>query len=219
MIQNFEHIIWDWNGTLLNDTALCLNIINGILKSKNIKTLTVDDYRLIFDFPVKNYYEKAGFNFTQYSFEEVGKQWMDEYEIRKGETVLFQGTEDVLDYISSLGIGQSVLSAYSLHTLIEIINDHGLSKYFKYVTGLDHIYATSKLEIGKDLIKKINVPLQKIVLIGDTLHDHDVAGDLGIKCILIANGHQSRERLLQSGDPVLNDIRELITVPSHPLII
>jgi phosphoglycolate phosphatase len=211
MIQNFEHIIWDWNGTLLNDTVLSLNIINELLTSKNLKTLSLEEYRLIFDFPVKNYYEKAGFNFNEYSFQEVGKQWMDEYEIRKGETDLFEGTKDVLDYISSLGIGQSILSAYSLETLIEMINDHGLTKYFKHITGLDHIYATGKLVIGRELIKKIDVPLQKIVLIGDTLHDHDVADDLGIKCILIANGHQSRERLLQSGDPVLNDMRELIT--------
>jgi phosphoglycolate phosphatase len=213
MIQNFKHIIWDWNGTLLNDTALCHNIINGVLKSKNLKSLSLEDYRLIFDFPVKNYYEKAGFNFTEYSFEEVGKQWMDEYEIRKGETVLFEGTKDVLDYISFLGLSQSILSAYSLDTLIEIINDHGLTKYFLHITGLDHIYATSKLEIGKELIKKIDAPLQKIVLIGDTIHDHEVASELGIQCILIANGHQSRERLLLSGFPVLNDIRELITMP------
>ena len=214
MIQNFEHIIWDWNGTLLNDTSLCLNIINGLLKSKNIKTLSLEDYRLIFDFPVKKYYAKAGFNFKEYSFEEVGKQWMDEYEIRKGETFLFEGTKDVLDYISSLGIGQSVLSAYSLHTLIEIISKHGLTKYFQNITGLDHIYATGKLDIGRELIKKINAPLKKIVLIGDTIHDHEVAAELGIQCILIANGHQSRARLISSGFPVLNDIRELIANPS-----
>jgi phosphoglycolate phosphatase len=211
MLQNFEHIIWDWNGTLLNDTDLSLNLINALLKSKNIKTLSLEDYRFIFDFPVKKYYAKAGFNFAEYSFEEVGKQWMDEYEKRKGETLLFDGTKDVLDYISSLGIGQSILSAYSLHTLIEMINTHGLTKYFKHVTGLDHIYATSKLIIGQELIKKLNIPLRKILLIGDTLHDYDVAGELGVQCILIANGHQSRERLLSSGLPVLNDIRELIT--------
>jgi phosphoglycolate phosphatase len=214
MIQNFKHIIWDWNGTLLNDTSLSLNIINRLLKSKNLNTLSLEDYRFIFDFPVKNYYEKAGFNFTEYSFEEVGKQWMDEYEIRKGETILFEGTKDVLDYISSLGIGQSILSAYSLETLIEMINDYGLTKYFEHITGLDHIYATSKLVIGRELINKINVPLQKIALIGDTIHDHEVAAELGIQCILIANGHQSRERLLSSGFPVLNDIREIITYPS-----
>jgi phosphoglycolate phosphatase len=210
MLHKFKHIIWDWNGTLLNDTALCLNIINGLLKSKNLKTLSLEEYRLIFDFPVKNYYAKAGFNFNGYSFEDVGKEWMDEYEIRKGETILFEGTKEVLDYICSLGIGQSILSAYSLHTLIEIINDHGLSKYFKHITGLDHIYATSKLDIGRELINKIDVSPPKIVLIGDTIHDHEVASELGIQCILIANGHQSRERLLLSGFPVLNDIRELI---------
>lgn len=214
MLHKFKHIIWDWNGTLLNDTVLCLNIINGLLKNKNLKTLTLEDYRLIFDFPVKNYYEKAGFDFTKYPFEEVGKQWMDEYEIRKGETVLFEGTKDVLDYVCSLGIGQSILSAYSLNTLIEIINYHGLNKYFNHIAGLNHIYATSKLDIGKELINKIDIPLSQIVLIGDTIHDHEVASELGIQCILIANGHQSRERLLLSGFPVLNDIRELIIYPS-----
>jgi phosphoglycolate phosphatase len=213
MILKYKHIIWDWNGTLLNDTDLSLNIINRLLKEKNLKTLSLEDYRHIFDFPVKKYYEKAGFNFKAYSFEVVGKQWMDEYEIRKGETSLFNKTKKVLDFIFSLGIGQSVLSAYSLHTLVEMINDHGLTKYFKFVTGLDHIYATSKLDIGRELITKINLPLQEIVLIGDTLHDHDVASDLGINCILIANGHQSRDRLLLSGAPVLEDISELILPP------
>jgi phosphoglycolate phosphatase len=211
MIRNYEHIIWDWNGTLLNDTSLCLNIINGLLKKRNLNTLSLEDYRHIFDFPVKNYYEKAGFDFTEYTFNEVGKEWMDEYEVRKGETILFEGAKEVLDYISSSGIEQSILSAYSLHTLIEIINQHGLSKYFKYITGLDHIYATSKLAIGKELISNLNIPLSKILLIGDTLHDHDVAKELGINCVLISNGHQSRERLLLSGSKVLNDIKELMS--------
>jgi phosphoglycolate phosphatase len=210
MINKYKHVIWDWNGTLLNDTALSLNIINGVLKRRNLKILSLEDYRHIFDFPVKNYYEKAGFNFSEYSFEEVGKEWMDQYEIRKSETRLFDGVNKVLDHIASLGIEQSILSAYSLHTLIEIINVHGLSKYFKHITGLDHIYATSKLEIGRDLINKINIDPVQIVLIGDTIHDHEVASELGIQCILIANGHQSKARLVSSGFPVLNDIRELI---------
>lgn len=210
MIRDYKHVIWDWNGTLLNDTALSVNIINDLLESKNLNPLSLDDYRLIFNFPVKDYYEKAGFNFNEYSFEVVGKEWMDQYELRKGETSLFEGTRDVLDFLFTAGIKQSILSAYSLHTLIEIVNYHGLAKYFNHITGLDNIYATSKLDIGKELLKKINLPKDEIVLIGDTIHDYDVALDLGIKCILIANGHQNRERLLACGIPVINDIRELI---------
>ena len=212
MIQKYKHVIWDWNGTLLNDTALSVDIINGVLTNHNLDPLSLDDYRLIFNFPVKDYYEKAGFNFSLNSFEVIGKQWMDEYERRKGETNLFDGAREVLGYIKSAGIDQSILSAYSHHTLIEIVEYYKLGEYFKYITGLDHIYATSKLEIGKELIEKIDCPKDKIVLVGDTIHDYEVANGLGVKCILIANGHQSRERLMACNVPMLNDIREIIEV-------
>jgi len=210
MIQKYKHVIWDWNGTILNDTILSLNIINGLLISHKLNPLTLEDYRMIFNFPVKGYYEKAGFNFTLNSFEIIGKQWMDEYERRKGEANLFDGVREVLGFIKSAGVDQSILSAYSHHTLVEIVEYYKLGEYIKYITGLDHIYATSKLEIGKDLIKKIKCSKNDIVLVGDTIHDYEVSKGLGIKCILIANGHQSRERLFECNVPILNDIRELI---------
>ena len=210
MIQKYKHVIWDWNGTLLDDTFLSVNIINNVLVNHNLKPLTFDEYRLIFNFPVKNYYAKAGFDFSLDSFEVIGKEWMDEYERRKGETNLFDGTKEVLGFIKSAGIDQSILSAYSHHTLIEVVGYYQIGEYFKYITGLDHIYATSKLEIGKELIKKIDCPKNEVVLIGDTIHDYEVANGLGIKCILIANGHQSRERLLACKVPILNYIREII---------
>ena len=157
MIKKYKHVIWDWNGTLLNDTELCIDIINGLLKSRNIKTLTADDYRLIFTFPVKEYYKKAGLDFEQHSFEILGKQWMDVYEYRKDECSLFEGTHEVLKNLASLGINQSVLSAYSHDTLVKIIDYYNLNSYFTYISGLDNIYASSKLDIGKELISKINL--------------------------------------------------------------
>lgn len=211
MVHKFRHVIWDWNGTLFNDTSLCLNIINGILTKNNLKRLSLEDYRLIFTFPVKDYYAKAGLDFSKYSFEVLGKEWMDEYEMRKSECHLFEGVKEVLKHLAIEKIGQSILSAYSHHTLVTIVKYYGLSEFFKHISGLDHIYATSKLDIGKDLIKKINIPAEEIVLIGDTMHDYEVAKELGIKSILIANGHQSKTRLLECGVPVLNDIRELVT--------
>lgn len=215
MIKKYKHVIWDWNGTLLNDTELCIDIINALLKSRNIKTLSVDDYRLIFTFPVKEYYRKAGLDLDNHSFEILGKQWMDVYENRKSECSLHNGTKDVLSFVSSLGIKQSVLSAYSHETLVKIIEYFGLSDYFSHISGLDNIYATSKLDIGKELIKEINLPVNKVVLIGDTLHDFEVAEELGIDSILIANGHQSRERLSECNVSVIEQITDLIERPAN----
>lgn len=210
MIDKYKHIIWDWNGTLFNDIELCVDLINGLLIPRKLKPISVKEYRNVFTFPVKNYYEKVGLNFKESSFEELGSEWMANYEKRKHEIGLFEKAVEVLDRISRKGISQSILSAYKQHTLEEIIEHFNIKKYFTYVVGLDHIYATSKLELGKELIKKLGNGKDEVLLVGDTVHDYEVAKEIGADSVLIANGHQSKEKLLKCGVPVLDDILELL---------
>ncbi len=210
MIKNYHHIIWDWNGTLLNDVSICSEIINCILTKRNLKPISMTDYKNIFTFPVKEYYEKAGLDFSAYSFEELGLEWITKYESLKFETKLFPDAEVVLNYIRDMGISQSILSAYSHHTLLEIVKHFGVEKYFLYLFGLDNIYAASKIDLGKKLMEKLQVDFKNILLIGDTIHDFDVAKEIGADCILISNGHQSKDRLLTCNVPVLDSLKDLV---------
>jgi phosphoglycolate phosphatase len=209
MIEKYKHIIWDWNGTIFNDAGLCLELINGLLSKRNLPVLTLEEYRNVFTFPIKDYYSTAGFDFTKESFEKVGMEWMDEYERRKYECGLHEGTIAVLDKISSLGIGQSILSAYSQNMLEELVEHYGLTKYFVHLYGLDNIYAASKVNLGKDLMKKLGNGKGETLLIGDTEHDYDVAFEIGADCVLIANGHQSKEKLTKYCT-VLQDLKDLL---------
>lgn len=208
-MNRIKHIIWDWNGTLFDDVELCKDIINGILTRRDLEELSLEKYRTIFTFPVKDYYEKAGLDFTRYPFEELGREWMNEYEQRKSECGLHEGAEQMLDLITSKGIGQSILSAYSQHTLEEIVKRFGLDKYFSHMVGLDHIYATSKIENGRELIKKLGNGKGETLFIGDTVHDFEVAVEIGAECILIAGGHQDKETLKATGVPVYNSLKDI----------
>jgi phosphoglycolate phosphatase len=193
--MKYKHIIWDWNGTILDDVDLCVDLINWLMKQHGLINLTYNEYREIFTIPVKDYYIKAGFDFTKESFEVVGRQWMDEYERRKYECGLFPGIKDILSRIKSAGVQQSILSAYSQHTLDEIVEKYGLTGYFTHIAGLDNIYAASKVALGKTLIEKINIKEGEALMIGDTLHDYEVAKEIGAVPLLLANGHQSRNKL------------------------
>jgi len=209
VINAYKHIIWDWNGTLFNDVALCVDVINGILTRRNLKSLTLEEYKNIFTFPVSEYYIKVGLDFTKYPFEELGIEWMNEYERRRSECNLHKEAERLLNLISGLGIKQSLLSAYPHKTLVEIIKHFKLDSFFTHLVGLDHIYATSKVELGKELIKKLEHSKHEILLIGDTIHDFEVANEIGVDCILVANGHQSKEKLLKCGVVVLDNLDDL----------
>ena len=211
MIKNFKHIIWDWNGTLLNDIDLSLSIINQILRERGIKELTLAEYRNIFTFPVRDYYERAGLNLSRHSFEELGEEWIREYEKRRLECSLFEGAEETLNMFSGMTEGQSILSAYSQNSLEEVIGYFKLDGYFRHLAGLDHVYADGKINRGKSMIKNLDLDKKEILLIGDTVHDYEVAKELGTECILISGGHQSRERLLACNVPVFNNFADLLS--------
>ena len=209
MINNFKHVIWDWNGTLLNDVDFCCKIINRILVENNLPVLSLKKYREIFTFPVQNYYQAAGLDFTKTSFEIMGKDFIDEYESKKLSCSLFDNAIDVLSGIQKQGIGQSVLSAYLHDNLVSILEHYKLTKYFDNIIGLDNIYAGSKTHLGLSLVEKLNIPKDQILFIGDTLHDAEVAEAMGVNSILIANGHQEKNKLLINDNFVLENLNQL----------
>lgn len=205
-MKKYNHIIWDWNGTLFDDVELCVENINWLLKKYKLPSIDKNKYREIFTFPVIEYYRRAGFDLNQLDFGKIGKEWMDRYEQKKFEANLADGAEEVVKKLSELGIEQSILSAYSQHTLEEILKEFGLKKYFKHIVGLDNIYAESKIDIGKKLMKKLNIDENSVLLIGDTVHDYEVAKELKCDCLLLTSGHQSRKELEKCGIEVVGNL-------------
>ena len=204
MIQKYKHIIWDWNGTILNDLELCVDVGNNLFKKKNIPTITIEKYKDVFTIPVIKYYEAVGFDFKKESFEDIGKEWMKEYEARKYECSLHTGIKKVMQKFFDFGVKQSILSAYRQKNLTETVEQFGLTKYQTNIVGLDNIYAASKVELGLTLKNKIGVEDNNILMIGDTVHDYEVAKAMGVDCILVSCGHQSKEKLLSCGVPVFD---------------
>jgi phosphoglycolate phosphatase len=209
LIKNYKHIIWDWNGTLLNDVEFCCEIINKILVKNFLPELSLEKYRQIFTFPVQDYYKEAGLDFTKTSFEILGKDFIDQYEANKLSCSLFENVIGVLSAIHKKGIGQSVLSAYLHDNLVKILDHYKLTKYFDNIIGLDNIYAGSKTHLGLSLVEQLNMPKNEILFIGDTLHDAEVADAMGVNSILIANGHQTKNKLLIDNNIVLDNLNQL----------
>jgi len=203
-------VIWDWNGTLLNDIDLCINSINKLLKERNLPKIGTKTYREIFSFPVQEYYKTLGFDFEKEDFSIPAHQFIDLYNEGFGSCSLQKAAIEVLIHFKDKGVRQFVLSAMKHEMLEKTLKMKGISQFFEGVAGLTDHYAVSKIEQGMQLIRDFNIEIEKTWLIGDTIHDFEVATKLGVKCILIADGHQSTERLTQTGGIVIGSLNELI---------
>lgn len=210
MIDKIGGVIWDWNGTLLNDAELAVETINSMLIRRNLPQLSVDRYKQVFTFPVKEYYRKIGFDFEAEPFEVPALEFIERYNEQVKGCCLHQDSTTVLNYFQSLGIRQFILSAMQQNTLDECLNHYQINHFFDHVSGLDNHYAASKIENGHRLIAELKLDARELVLIGDTIHDYEVAAELGCQCILIANGHQSREILEATDAWVIDHLNQLL---------
>ena len=208
--MKYKHIIWDWNGTLVDDTWLFVDIMNGVLKNRNLDGITLDDYRNVFDFPVQDYYKKLGFNFDDEPFESAGLDFIKIYDDRKFEPKLFDDTMPTLNKLKESGCTHSVLSAQNIVTLKKSVSHYQLDQMFEYISGLEDHYAIGKVEQGKNLIQNLDFQLDEVAMIGDTEHDHEVAEAMGIKCFLMDRGHNSTNRLKSKTSKVLSSFTELM---------
>ncbi|MCD8283165.1 MAG: HAD family hydrolase [Opitutae bacterium] len=212
-VSEYAHVVWDWNGTLLDDFWLCLKALNDLLATRQKPPVSAEFYREIFDFPVIKAYERLGFELPPGEFEKISAFFMDIYEAHRWECTLHKGARRFVHKLAALGLTQSVLSAYRHDRLQEIIAEHDLEKYFVRLSGNDDIYGNDKSYRAAGHLKKLGLPATSVLYVGDTLHDVETARAMGVDCVLIDWGetaHMARERLLAAGVPVVRDYTELL---------
>ena len=209
-IRKYTNIIWDWNGTLLNDVSICIKSINILLKHRNLELLTETKYREVFTFPVRKYYEHIGFDFSAEDFTIPAHEFITNYNNYFTEAKLFTDAVEVLDYFSKNNYRQFILSAMEQDSLVKSVKDRDIIDYFDTIIGIDNHFATSKIDSGYKLIETMKLDKSKTVMIGDTLHDVEVADAMSIDCILVSRGHQSYDVLKTNGNIVKTSLIDII---------
>lgn len=209
-LTQYRHVVWDWNGTLLDDTWLCCEALNGMLRAAGRPLVDPGHYRQIFEFPVINVYRKVGFDADEATFHAISHQFMAAYEARKAECQLHPQARELLAGLSGAGLTHSVLSAYELSLLLTTLRDYALSHHFIKTCGGNDIHAGSKAERARIHLQDLGLDPAHVVYVGDTGHDAEAAHAMGVDCVLVAHGHQHRDRLQGLDVRVVDGFAELL---------
>lgn len=209
-MKKFTSVIWDWNGTLLDDVDICIESINFSLVKRDLPLLTREKYLKIFTFPVVDYYKKAGFDFSKDSFDHLSHEFIGCYLDKLKSAKLHPDVKDILSALDKKGYRQFILSAMEQKTLEDSVRHFNIEKYFHKIQGTGDIYAYGKLHNAKVLMETSEQDPATTCLIGDTLHDLEVAKQIRCRCVLISSGHHSHERLKEQHHRVVRSIREVL---------
>ncbi len=187
-------IFWDFNGTILDDAYLVYEILVDMLEEVGRPTVTFEEYLHIFTFPVSDYYAKV-YDLEKTPFDELAKRFISLYMTRALHAKLHDYVVETITYFKSQGYRNVVLSASEKNNLMSQLKHYQIEDLFDEVLGTDNVHANGKIGVGNDYMKKMNINPKDAVMIGDTIHDGDVAKSLGVDFICYTKGHQHPSRL------------------------
>lgn len=209
--HKIQTVIWDWNGTLLDDVALCAELINEMLTLHGYAPLgDMNAYKRVFRFPIEAYYRDAGFDFSRHPYPQLAETYMSLYTPRSAGCPLQPHAADTLRALREKGIRQSILSASQRDLLSQQVARYGITDYFDALVGIDTVLGNSKAEVGLAWLRQSGVAPEHAVMVGDSVHDCAVAREMGTACVLYSRGHQPRAVLEATGCPVIDDLSELL---------
>jgi len=206
----YNNVIWDFNGTIIDDVDIGINALNRLLAKYGFNTVdSKEHYRSIFGFPIKDYYARAGFDFDIVSYETLAPLWVEDYLANEPEAPIISHVLDSISRLKDARIHQFLVSATEISMLKGQLKSRQLENCFEGVYGLDNIHASSKKDIACDVVRSLD---GKTVMLGDTLHDADCAVAACADVILIAAGHQSYEKLSASGHTTVRTAKEAVDI-------
>ncbi len=203
-------VIWDFNGTLIDDVELTVRCLNTLLARRDLPLVDVESYRSRVGFPLSDYYEQIGLRVAEEGMSDLAQEFYAIYLPLLSACPLHHGVREVLKWLQAAEIRQFVLSASEETAVRAAVANLGVGDFFADVLGLNHHLVDSKIDRGRHLIQSVPFASSEMLLIGDTDHDAEVGDALGIPVLLVSQGHQDEQRLRVTGHPVLGDFEVLL---------
>ncbi len=202
-------IIWDWNGTLLDDVHIAVETDNETFARFGLPAITLDTYQKHFRHPVADFYAELGV--PQELFPQVADAWMPIYERLSLGCPLRKDAAETIHRFREAGFHQAIVSASPLPTLLRQVERYPeLNGLFDGIEGLGDAYGASKVALARGYLDRNGIT--EAVFIGDTTHDAEVAAAASCRCMLVQGGHQAPSVLTSAGLEVYAGLREIADV-------
>lgn len=205
------HVVWDWNGTLLDDLLVVVEAVNLSMNRYGVGPIDEDGYRDHFTRPVRAFYDSLfGRAVSDEEWESLNDRFHVEYFARAHEASLTTDSIAALDEVDERGWSQSLLSMSPQEWLEQIVAIKGVSDWFTLVDGLRVPTGGLKAQHMVDHIAALGVDPVRTVVIGDTPDDAAAARHAGAHVILYDGGSHHLPHLEDLGAPVAHSLLQAV---------
>ncbi|TQK44923.1 phosphoglycolate phosphatase-like HAD superfamily hydrolase [Streptomyces sp. SLBN-118] len=218
MGKHNTHLVWDWNGTLLDDITAVIGATNAAFEEIGLEPITLERYRQMYCVPIPLFYERLmGRLPSDAEWEVMDEAFHRHYSEHRIGCLLTEGVEELLHEWRLAGRSQSLLSMYVHEELVPVVRGYGIEDHFIRVDGrTGPSGGTKALHMERHLaaLGGFAAP-DRTVVIGDAVDDAVAAAHVGARAVLYTGGSHSRASLESAGVPVVDSLAEAVEVATR----
>lgn len=211
-----KFIVWDWNGTLLNDTDAVMASNNMILEKIGRAPISAELFRDCFIHPTRDFYAAIGLSEEELTKVMVMERdaFHDAYEELALTMPLHLGATEILDALREHNVASLIVSNHITGEIVRILKqrniDHHFDEVIAYISRGKQFRDMTKGEKLQEYIKANGLNGTNALIVGDTMEEIEIARALGMISVSITGGVHAEHRLrAKSPDHVIHSLHEL----------
>jgi phosphoglycolate phosphatase-like HAD superfamily hydrolase len=208
--MEIDHIIWDWNGTLLDDGDALVQATIDAFAMSGLGSVTRERYQAHFTRPISAFYNQlAGRTLSLAEQSMLNDYFYNSYARRIAEATVHPNAISALSGWQETGRTQSLLSMYPHEQLLGLAQVREIAHYFVRVDGTSDDEPPRKEPHLRRHLAALGASVRQVLLVGDNVDDVYAARACGVLCVLYHPGERalvSDTRARALAVPVVQDL-------------
>ncbi len=195
MPQQFDLIVFDWDGTLMDSTTAIVHALQNAARDIGVPVPSDEAASHIIGLGLIDALQHAMPDLPMEQYRALAERYRYHYLVRDHELRLFDGIETLLDRLRGNGHSLAVATGKTRVGLDRAMDATGLRPRFLASRCADECHSKPHPQMLEELIAEFAVEPERVLMIGDTTHDLHMALNAGVAGVGVTYGAHPREKL------------------------
>ena len=191
--RRFDLIVFDWDGTLFDSTALIVRCIQHACRDIGAAVPSDADAAYVIGLGVQDALRHAVPGLATERYPELGLRYRHHYFANQHELSLFPGTVEMLQALKSRHHWLAVATGKGRRGLDEALAHARLQGLFDGSRTADQTASKPDPRMLLELMREFGAAPERTLMIGDTTHDLQLARNAGTARVAVSFGAHDHE--------------------------
>ncbi|MFO1228382.1 HAD family hydrolase [Roseateles sp.] len=208
--QRFDLIVFDWDGTLFDSTALIARSIQRSAQDLGLKVPSEADAKYVIGLGLRDALTHVLPDLVPERYQDLVARYRHHYLAAEHEVALFEGSLEMLHGLKARHHWLAVATGKNRVGLDRCLQNEALQGLFDATRTADETHSKPNPAMLYELMRELGVDAERTVMIGDTTHDLQLAQNAGTASVGVSFGAHDHESFAEFNPAfVAHSTREL----------